>query len=78
MQLTIIIPQLCVSPLLPPKQHHKFYRWEGGEVARDRQMIGQEGPVEILVRHSVPIGVKINHMQHSNNTSFLAALNVSF
>ena len=68
MQLTIIIPQLCVSPLLPPKQHHKFYRWEGGEVARDRQMIGQEGPVDLLARHSGPIGIMIRDAPHSRHT----------
>jgi hypothetical protein len=29
-------------------------------------MIGQEGPVDLSARHSVPIGVTINHAPHSN------------
>jgi len=46
----------------------KFYRWKDFAIARDRQMIGQEGPVDLSARHSVPIGVTINYAPHTRHT----------
>lgn len=40
-------------------RHQKFNRCEDDAIARDRQMIGKEGPVDLSVRHSIPIRVTI-------------------
>ena len=46
-----------------------FYSYEDDAIARDLRMIGQEGPVDLSARrHSVPIGVTINHAPHSRHT----------
>ena len=47
----------------------KFCRWKYFAIAREWQMIGQKGPVDLSARHRVPIGVTINHVPHCRNTN---------
>jgi len=54
--------------LIETKRQHKFYCCEDDAIARDLWMIGQEEPIQLSTRHSVPIGVTINNAPYSRHT----------
>jgi len=56
------------------KRLHKFYRCEDGAIARYRQMIGQEGPVDLSARHSIPIRVTITMRRIAATLAVVGAL----